>query len=513
MAAQGMVSPDSSPESWRARSTDHARAGRWQDALECVQRALLLASDDRDSLLLLGQCLVAIGRRDEAHDVATRLASMPLGRADWNDALGALLTYCDDPVNARRFFERAVALAPGATAYRYNLATAQRMTGDLAGTEASLNRVIAAAPGDAQAHYMRSDLRTQTRESNHIDEMALLMHGGVIQPRDEILLCFAVAKELADVARHEESFVYLKRGCDLQRRLMTYDVRDDVATMDRIVQLHDHATTTGAPGAATDECIFVIGLPRSGTTLVEQILGSHSAVQSAGELQAFPAETMKAVHRQVGRAVGKLDFVERSREVDARALGHAYLEATRLRRGRKLRFVDKQPLNYLYAGLIRRALPGVRIVALARQPMDSCYAMYRTLFTNAYPFTYNLDDLGQYYVAWHRLMRHWQSLLGDSLLIVQYEDLIANQEAVSRRIVAHCGLAWEDACLAFHQRQGAVATASAAQVRRELYATSVGKWRHVERQLAPLAEHLKQCEPQGGWRLAPQPPAPHEAGG
>jgi hypothetical protein len=332
--------------------------------------------------------------------------------------------------------------------------------------------------------------------------MVRVLGNGFRNPQDEITLCFAIAKELEDVSRYGMSFQYLKRGCDLQRRQITYDVTDDIATIDRLIQLHNHAALDSGGGFETEECIFVLGLPRSGTTLVERIVSSHSTVHAAGELQAFPTEAIRAVQRRTGRAVGKLDFVELALEVDPTALGHAYIGATRPQTGRKPRFVDKMPLNYLYAGLIHRALPRAPIVALAREPMDSCYAMYKTLFAGAYPFSYDLCDLGRYYAAWHRLMRHWRSLLGKSLLIVQYEDLVANQEAVSRRILEHCGLPWEDACLAFHEQKTAVTTASAVQVRRPIYSSSLGSWRHYEQELAPLAAVLSQAEPPAGWCLA-----------
>jgi hypothetical protein len=216
-------------------------------------------------------------------------------------------------------------------------------------------------------------------------------------------------------------------------------------------------------------------------------------------------ETFKAVGRACGRPVGKLEFVERAREIEPNELRKAYLEAAGSRHFDKARFVDKQPLNYLYAGLIARALPGARLIAVAREPMDSCYAMYKSLFTNAYPFSYDLHDLAKYYTAWHALLRHWQVVLGDRLLTVQYEDLVADQEAVTRRIIAHCGLGWEAACLEFHKRRGAVSSASAVQVRRPLYSHSVGKWRHFQQQLTPLSTHFTQHEPAGGWRLSAPP--------
>src|SRR3984893_3160569 len=233
------------PNAWRQLSSAHARAGRWREALDSIQRALSAAPDDADSLLLYGQCLVAYGRRGDAREVALRLASASLGRADRYDALGTLLTYCEDPARALPHYERAVVLAPENGGYRYNLATVQRMLGHLPGAEANLDRVIAAAPDDVQAHYTRADLRTQTADCNHIDEMTRLARRGFRQAREEIMLCFALAKELEDVARFEESFAYLKRGCDLQRRSMVYDVKDDVATMERLAQVHGRDAVDG----------------------------------------------------------------------------------------------------------------------------------------------------------------------------------------------------------------------------------------------------------------------------
>src|SRR5258708_33086675 len=200
---------------------------------------------------------------------------------------------------------------------------------------------------------------------------------------------------------------------------------------------------------------------------------------------------MASVHSKSDRTDAKLEFVERAWALDGTALGQNYLNAVREERDGKPRFVDKQPLNYLYAGLIGRALPCARIIALARDPMDACYAMYKTLFTNAYPFSYDLNDLGQYYGAWHRLLRHWRSLLGPRLLIVRYEDLVKHQQAVSRRIVAHCGLQSEDACLALSERRDPVTTASASQVPRGLYSFSVGKSRAIEDSLARSAAVMK----------------------
>jgi hypothetical protein len=417
-----------------------------------------------------------------------------VGRPDWNDALGTLFTYCEEPARALPFYQRAVELAPNNTAYLYNLATAQRMLGDLLASEESLNRIIAAQPSHAAAYYMRSDLRTQNAADHHIEAMIRALEAGMSAAHDRIMMCFAIAKEADDIEQYELAFQYLQRGCDQQRRLFTYDVGADVATIDRIIQLHNHDTLSPANGLGTRECIFVMGLPRTGTTLVEQILASHPEVYGAGELPTFPAQTIKAVQQVTGHQVAKQDFVALALRIDAAALGRSYIQATRPQTGRTPFFVDKLPTNYLYAGLIHRALPQARLVAITRDPVDSCFAMYRTLFPGTYPFSYTFQELASYYAAWNRLMRHWQAVLGECLLVVRYEDLVLAPEPTIRRLLTHCGLSWDDACLSFHNQARAVTTASAAQVRRPLYSSSIGKWRHYAPQLQPLLDRLHRLE-------------------
>ncbi len=484
---------------WHLMSLVHAKGGRLADAIGCIDRAVAMQPGDPGLRLQHGQYLIGLGRRREALVVAERISDEPLERADWSDALGTLWTLCDEPARALPFLERAVAQAPNDSRYLYNLAAVQRMIGEIAAAEATLNQVIAAQPANAYAYYTRADLRTQTSDDNHIAQMIGAFDAHVQHLGDRIMMCFAIAKELDDVGRYTLSFDYLRRGNDQQRRLFTYDVADDTATIDRIIALHGPAVINAACGHDTSECIFVMGLPRTGTTLVEQILASHSAIHGAGELHAFPLAVVDAARQLAGRAVAKLELAEWALRIDPQQLGRAYIQATRPQTGRTPYFVDKPPGNYLYAGLIRRALPRARLIVVARDPVDSCFAMYRTLFTSAYPFSYTLAELATYYAAWHRLIRHWRAVLGDTLLIVRYEDLVNNLEPTVRQLIAHCGLEWEDACLSFHRHSRTVATASAVQVRRPIYGSSVGKWKNYREQLAPLVAMLQQLEPAGGW--------------
>jgi hypothetical protein len=232
-------------------------------------------------------------------------------------------------------------------------------------------------------------------------------------------------------------------------------------------------------------------LPRSASTLVERILGSHSAVESAGELHHFALALVDAVRRRAGAApLNRQALVARSAELDFPGLGADYLARVRAGGCTAARFVDKMPLNYLYCGLIQRALPQARIVHVSREPMAACYAMYKTLFNDGYPFSYDVAELAQYYAAYRRLMQHWHATLPGAVFEMTYEALVADPDAQTRRLLSFCGLEWQDRCSDFHLNPAASTTASAAQVRQPLYRTSVSQWRHYARELAPLRDEL-----------------------
>ena len=460
-------------------------------AADSWQRAAACAPDDARLLLHFALRLLQVGQREAALALVSRVERLAPTDAQSLDSLGSLLTHAEEPARALPYFQRAVASAPGEVRFRYNLAMAERMLGLLDAAEADLDIVIAARPDDTEAHLARSGLRTQTRDRNHVEQLQAALER-LQGRRASTPAGFALAKELEDLGEHSRSFAVLSAVSRAHRAALRYDVGDDVAVLERLRSSHTRSWLNElTAGFRTDECIFIIGLPRSGTTLVDRIVASHSQVSSAGELDAFPRVAVAAVSKQAGRRLNKLEFVDYARKLDFQELGRSYLEATRPRTGHSRKFTDKLPLNYLYAGLIHAALPAARFIALDRHPLDVCYAMYKTLFAAAYPFTYDLMDLARYYLAWNRLMAHWQDLLGDAWLRVSYEELVRAPEAVSRRIIAHCNLAWETDCLDFHAQPGAVTTASAAQVRRPVYPDSIGRWRAYSTELKPLRHYLE----------------------
>jgi hypothetical protein len=276
---------------------------------------------------------------------------------------------------------------------------------------------------------------------------------------------------------------------------MRYDVAVDVATVDWIIEAFPAALSEivqqrggASSDAPSDAPIFIVGLPRSGTTLVDRILGSHSKVYSAGELDHFALCIVDAVRRRSGGATSpRRELIARSADLDFTALGRDYLERARYVVPGELRFTDKMPLNYLYCGLIRRALPNAKIVHVARRPMAVCYAMYKTLFKDGYPFSYDLGEIGRYYIGYRRLMDHWQAMMPAVIYQLSYEALIADQRGETRKLLDFCGLDWQDSCVEFHRNPSPTTTASAAQVRRPLFDSSVSQWRHYAAELAELS--------------------------
>ncbi|MFT3809603.1 MAG: sulfotransferase [Micropepsaceae bacterium] len=306
-------------------------------------------------------------------------------------------------------------------------------------------------------------------------------------PSGETALNYALAKEREDLGDDTGALAALMRGASRRRAMMSYRVQDDVATMRDIAAAFDETYVAGtAADPAPGGPVFVLGLPRSGTTLVDRILSSHSAVASLGEIN----DMALAMTRGAGPAGSKADLVRRAAAADAAAIGADYIARTRAYGVDAPFLIDKTPLNFLYIGLIARALPTARIVHLSRHPMDSCFGMFKTLFRMGYPFSYDFGDLAAYYAAYDRLMAHWRRILPGRLIEMRYEEIVDNQERETRRLVAACGLDWQDACLDFHNNAAPVSTASAAQVRRPIYREALGRWRRLGRGLDPLRNAL-----------------------
>ncbi len=496
------------------------RAGRGPEAADAAQALVARRPDRAEPHVLLGRAYQAVGLIDAAsaaaHAALARAPSHPAARllhieldllagrtasgvanlrllaADpaTQDRLlqdvGRLLTQLNLHLEAERCFARGAASAPSDPEVLYNWSTALTAIGRLDEAERLLDRAIELRPDDGDAYYNRATLRQQTPQRNHIAALEARIVRPPADPAACVAIDFALAKELEDVGEHARAFRSLRRGADLRRRLLSYRVADDVAAMNAIAATFDarYLAQAGA-GCLDDRTIFIVGLPRSGTTLVDRILSSHSAVYSRGESSDLAAVVMR--HGNPARSKGEL--IARTAAAAPLAIGKDY--CARLPPVEGARIIDKTPLNFLYVGLLRAALPNARIIHVRRKPLEVCYAIYKTLFRMAYPFSYSLEDLGTYYLAYRRLMSHWRTIDPQGLFEVDYEDLVVNQEVVTRRLVDYCGLSWQSACLAFERNAQPTLTASAAQVRRPLYRSSLDRAAAYVSELEPLARMLR----------------------
>ena len=405
----------------------------------------------------------------------------------WLGRISEAYSQCGNFDAAERCARAAVALDPDSAALRYALSSAFIATGKLEQAEDVLDKLIASHPRDYDAYYNRATLRKQTLGRNHVDAIRKALDETAQDPMSAVGLNYALAHELEDLGQDEESFAALKKGADARRAMMAYRVEKDTDTMARIAKVFDAEFFAKHRNACDEQGpIFVLGLPRSGTTLVDRILSAHPEVESLGELNDFPL-ALTALCRAVP-VPG--DLVSRSAELDMRELGEAYLHRVRQRAKGSRFFIDKAPANFLYIGLIAAALPNARIIHLNRNPIDNALGMYKALFRMGYPFSYDFDDLAKYMRAKAELMAHWHAVLPGRVTEVHYEDIVSDQEAQTRRLLAEVELPWNAACLDFHKNNSPTATASAAQVRRPLYASSVDRWRRYETQLQPLIEAL-----------------------
>ena len=427
---------------WHLLSEISLSRGSFANATECATQVAKLKPNEPSYLTLLGRCHVLSGNKSGALASADKAAGLDPTDPVILDSLRVIYTFTDEQMRALPVFGKAVRADPDNPFSLYNLATCQRMTGQLDEAESNLERVIHINPKDCKAHYTRSDLRKWTLESNHIEQMEQLLLDGLHNWQDEMHIRFALGKEKENIEEYDGAFTYISSACALKRRHMQYDVNEDIKVTEKIISTHTlNALQDLKSGYESNEPVFVLGLPRSGTTLVERIIGRHSDVYSAGELSEFATQLVNAVTEQSdNQPLSKTEMVDASLRIDMGSLGHSYIEATRPRTGHTPRFIDKMPLNYLYCGLIHAALPNAKIITLTRNAPDTCFSMYKTMFTGPYPYTYDLNDLGKYYLVGHRLMDHWKKILGESLLEIQYEELVTHQEAVSHSIIEFCGL-------------------------------------------------------------------------
>lgn len=468
--------------------------GKVREALKCAQKSVELAAA-ADNCALLARLNVQLHQDAAARAAADMALAQPAPSAVTLDTIGNVYARLGDHRTAIQAFERAVKADPEITSYRFNLAASYGFFGETDKAEAQFQAVLAREPGHARAWSGLIRLRKQPqRLPALIDAIE-----AAPTPDDEVRLRYAAAKTAEDIGAHDEVFEQLSKANTLHKQTHhnAADLElENFAALKAAFESADYFQGQGNQSNAADAPIFITGMPRTGTTLTDRIISSHPEVTSAGELQAMPL-AVKHMAQTSSRAILDRETIAALADVQPDALGAHYITRARQHEGARTgQFIDKFPLNVLYIGYIARALPHAPIICLRRNPLDTIWSNYKHLFATSslyYRYAYDLEDAARYYIAFDALIAYWKTLFPGRIFELSYEGLVADQEPVTRALLAHCGLSWAPECLDFHTNTAAVATPSAAQVRQPLSNKSIGQWRHYEAHMGPAITLLQKA--------------------
>lgn len=467
---------------------------RPRKAASAFERALSLDSGRYDAAIELANQYSIARRNGDAAQLLGDYEKFLNNSPRYLDLAGTIYTDIGMAAKAWPLYLLANKLQPNIDLFQANLAACAVFLGKIEEAKSTYQGLLKRYPNHQRNHYQLSRLG-RAKDSAHIDQMLDILHSVPLSADKNIFLYYALGKEYEDLGQWDDAFKYYQLAGDAVSSVADYDLGRDIELIDTVIDVCNKDWLAPRGASSADDTtgktpIFIVGLPRTGTTLTERILSSHSKVSSLGETQFMQmvlrresgVATTEAVNSKIIRAAAE-------RDIDLVADG--YMDAINYRLGSEPMFIDKLPLNILYLGFVAKAYPDAKIVHLRRHPMDACFSMYKQVFTWAYKFSYTLEGLGQYYVAYDRLSQHWHKVLGDRLVEVQYESLVTDQEQQTRALLDSLGLEFEQACLDFDKNPTASATASSVQVRQKIHTGSVEKWRHFEQHLQPLLQHLE----------------------
>jgi len=441
------------------------RLERYPEAMNSLNKAIEADPRNIEAYVNLSSVLKTQGLHNEAVKLLNLALQINPDSAEANSSLGGELDEQGKFAEAETYYRRALAIKPDYVMPRFSLVSTKKVRKDDGDFDALVTL----------SHKMESgSLSLTTNES--------------------ICLHFALGKGYDDLGDYDQAFAHFDKGCRLKRSTLRYNPQDDTKMFDQIMSAFDKGLKDRLKGSYDESHvpIFVLGMPRSGTTLTEQVIASHPEVYGAGELSSL-------------LAIARRDIAGTPSPDSWKLLDQKRLEAWRTEYVRALRqhapesphITDKMPQNFLALGLIHLMMPNAKIIHVKRNPVDTCLSCFTNAFSNNnVKFSYDLAELGQYYVNYTRLMEHWRQVLPtETFMDVQYEDIVADQETQARRLIEYCGLEWDPACLDFHKNERSVRTASVAQVRKPVYSSSVERWRRYERHLEPLLDALGNLVP------------------
>ncbi|MDH5323396.1 MAG: sulfotransferase [Gammaproteobacteria bacterium] len=463
---------------------------RWPRAERLLKRALSLAPEFHDARLDLATALKQLDQLDDALACAEDTIARAPQNAFAYYVYASMLAVCGRQEQALAAYRRAIELRSFHPAAYVGMGHLLKTLGQTDEGIAAYRKAIEQRPNFGEVYWSLANLKTFRFTADEVADMERRLADEPLDDDARVHFMFTLGKAFEDQQSFDRAFEYYAEAAALQRMRISYDPVETEQLHERICEVFtaEYLKTAGSEEHAGPTPIFIVGLPRSGSTLIEQILASHSMVAGTAELPDVGRVSSSLAKMYPGET-----YPEAVRHLDAAGwheLGKTYLARTERHRQGLPFFTDKMPNNFSAVGFIHMMLPGAKIIDARRHPLDSCFGTFKQHFAHGQTFSYDLDELGEFYLGYRRLMRHWHQVLPGRVLELRYEDMVADQETQTRRLLDYCGLPFEENCLRFYETERAVRTASSEQVRRPIYATSVNHWQNFRDQLAPLIEIL-----------------------
>ncbi|MDH5434009.1 MAG: sulfotransferase [Gammaproteobacteria bacterium] len=464
-------------------------------AIQLFERAVNSEKTRYDIAIELANLYSKNRKNEEAATILQQYEKYINDSSLYSNIAGSIYVEIGLPQKAFHLFKRANEIQPNVDVIQANLAACSVYVGEIDNAKQIYRNLLDRFPAHQRNHYQLSRL-TKAKDNEHVILMKNILKKSNMSPEKNIFLYYAIGKELEDLECWDESFKYYEMGGNAVSSVIKYDVREDIGIVEKIISecnqnwmkenelKHSEASSDPTP-------IFIVGLPRTGSTLTERILSSHSDVQTIGETLFFHL----ALFNNAGiknRNEMNLKNLESIFNVKPHEVAKTYIDKISYRLDNSSYFVEKMPLNFLYVGFIAAAWPEAKIIHLRRSPMDTCFSMYKQLFTFDYKYSYSLKDLGKYYISYCKMVEHWKSILGKRFIDIDYESMVSDPVVETRNLLKSLDLNFEEACLDFHQNSTPSTTASSVQVRQKIYSTSVNRWENYSEYLCELKKYLCQ---------------------